>query len=157
MALRQIRYETDELLRKTSREVKEITPSIVTLIDDMIETMESREGVGLAAPQVGILRRIITVDVEEGKNPIALINPEILESSGTQTNSEACLSLPKRSGKVIRPSKIKVKYTNRDGEETVLDAKDLLAVAICHEVDHLNGILYIDKVISMDDPADMED
>ncbi|NLL69882.1 MAG: peptide deformylase [Epulopiscium sp.] len=145
MALRQIRLDSDELLRKRSREVIEINSNILTLIDDMIETMHNADGVGLAAPQVGILKRIIVVDVGEG--PIVLINPQLLEGFGEQTGSEGCLSVPGVFGEVKRPQTVVVSGLNPQGETIKIEAKDLLARAFCHEIDHLDGILFTDKVI----------
>jgi peptide deformylase len=145
MALRQIRKDGDDVLRKKSKIVKEITPSVLTLLDDMVETMYEEEGVGLAAPQVGILKRIVVIDVGDGI--IELINPEIIEEDGEQVGAEGCLSIPGLSGEVKRPEKVKVKALNRNGDEIVLEGEGLLAVAFCHEIDHLNGILFTDKVI----------
>ncbi|MBM7685506.1 peptide deformylase [Defluviitalea raffinosedens] len=145
MALRQIRKDGDEILRKKSKEVKEITPSILTLLDDMAETMYHAEGVGLAAPQVGVLKRIVVIDVGDGI--IELINPEIIEEEGEQIGAEGCLSIPGLSGEVKRPQRVKVKALNRHGEEIILEGEGLLAVAFCHEIDHLNGVLFTDKVI----------
>lgn len=145
MALRQIRKDGDEILRKKSKEVKEITPSILTLLDDMAETMYAADGVGLAASQIGILKRIVVIDVGDGI--IELINPEIIETDGEQVCAEGCLSIPGISGEVKRPERVKVKALNRHGEEIILEGEDLLAVAFCHEIDHLNGVLFTDKVI----------
>lgn len=145
MALRQIRKDGDEVLRKKSKEVKEITKSVLTLLDDMAETMYEAEGVGLAAPQVGILKRIVVIDVGDGI--IELINPEIIEEDGEQTGPEGCLSLPGLTGEVKRPNNVKVKALNRNGEEVILEGEGLLARAFCHEIDHLNGVLFTDKTI----------
>lgn len=145
MAKRKIRLSTDELLRKKSKIVKEITPSVLTLIEDMAETMYAENGVGLAAPQVGILKRIVTIDVGEGL--IELINPEIIETKGSQIGSEGCLSVPGTSAEVERPEYVKVKALNKQGEEIIVEGEELMAVALCHEIDHLEGILYIDKAI----------
>ncbi|HCW03257.1 MAG TPA: peptide deformylase [Clostridium sp.] len=145
MALRNIRTDNDEILRKKSRIVDEVNDRIKVLVKDMIETMYHEEGVGLAAPQVGILKRIAVVDVGEGV--YVFINPEILEENGSCVDLEGCLSLPGRQGKVDRPSKIKVKALNEDGEEFVLEAEGYFARAICHEGDHLNGILFTDKLV----------
>jgi len=145
MALRQIRKDGDEILRKKSKEVKEITPSILTLLDDMAETMYHAEGVGLAAPQVGVLKRIVVIDIGDGI--IELINPEIIEEEGEQIGAEGCLSIPGLSGEVKRPQRVKVKALNRHGEEIILEGEGLLSVAFCHEIDHLNGALFTDKVI----------
>lgn len=144
MAIRQLRYSDDPILRKTSREVKEVTDRMRELMDDMVETMNENDGVGLAAPQVGILRRIIVVD--DGTGPMKLINPEILDESGEQIDVEGCLSVPNRMGEVKRPDKLRVKYMNEDGQENEIEAEGFLARILCHEVDHLNGILFTDKM-----------
>ncbi len=145
MALRQIRIYGDEKLTKVCRPVKEMTPRIQTLIQDMLDTMYNAEGVGLAAPQVGVLRRIIVVDIGEG--PIILINPEILETEGEQTGQEGCLSLPGQAGDVTRPNYVKVKALNQEMEPIIVEGEELLARALCHECDHLDGIMYVEKVI----------
>jgi len=142
MALRKIRIEGDEILRKISRPVEKITPKIKTLISDMIDTMAEANGVGLAAPQVGILKRVIVVDT--GNGPYALVNPEIIEEEGSQEGPEGCLSIPGKSGTVIRPLNVKVKALNDKGEEIIIEAEEFEARALCHEIDHLNGKLYID-------------
>lgn len=150
MALRTVREEGDEILRKVSREVAvdEITgEKIQTLIEDMIETMHHYNGVGLSAVQVGILKRVVVVDVEDG-DIYVLINPKILKAKGEKECDEGCLSFPNQFGKVLRPTEILVEYYNEKGEKVKLKAKDLLAQAICHECDHLEGILFVDKVIS---------
>ncbi len=148
MALRNLVIEGDPLLRKTSRTVDEITPRIIKLLDDMADTMyyEGR-GIGIAAPQVGVLRRVFIVDVGDEHGLIEFINPEILETSGSQIDNEGCLSVPGKTCEVERPRHIKVKALNRNGEEFELEADDLLARCICHENDHLNGILFIDKSV----------
>ncbi len=145
MAIRTIRLKDDEILRKKSRDVKEINERILTLLDDMAETMYNSEGVGLAAPQVGILKKVVTIDIGEGL--LELINPVIIEEKGEKVIEEACLSVPGESGKVLRPEYCKVEALNRNGEKIVIEAKDLLAVAVSHETDHLKGVLYIDKLI----------
>lgn len=145
MAIRKIRLKDDELLRKKSRKVEKITPAIETLVADMAETMYEANGVGLAAPQVGILRRIVVIDV--GDELFEMINPEIIKTEGEQTGSEGCLSLPGESATVTRPQKVTVRYMDLKGDEYELEGEDLLARAICHEVDHLEGILYIDKAL----------
>lgn len=144
MALRNIVQVGDPILRKKSREVGEITERTRILIDDMIETMQDAEGVGLAAPQVGVLKRIFVVDVGEG--PIVLVNPEIVEQSGEQTGTEGCLSVPDRSGEVTRPNYVKIKGLGREGNEVEYEGTELLARAFCHENDHLNGVIYTDHV-----------
>lgn len=133
----------DDVLRKKCRPVDEITPKILTLLDDMAETMHEANGVGLAAPQVGILRRIVIIEVEEG-NLIELINPKIIAYAGEQDGTEGCLSVPGKWGMVKRPMHVTVRATNRHGEEFELTGSELLARAICHELDHLDGKLYID-------------
>ncbi len=145
MALRVIRLEGDPILRKKSRKIEKIDNRIEVLLDDMVETMKEADGVGLAAPQVGILRRAIVVDI--GNGPIKMVNPELLDMRGEAVDTEGCLSVPELAGTVKRPEWIKVKYLNKDGEEVTMEAEGLLARVICHEVDHLDGILYIDKVI----------
>ena len=144
MALREIRVMGDPVLTKVCREVTEVTPKITELIDDMFETMYEANGVGLAAPQVGILKRIVVIDVGEG--PIVLINPKIVETSGEQTGDEGCLSLPGKVGQVTRPMRVVCKALDRDMNEITVTGEGLLARAICHEADHLEGILYKDKV-----------
>lgn len=145
MALRVIRTDEDPLLRKVSKPVKNINERMEVLLDDMAETMYKANGIGLAAPQVGILRRAITVDVGEGL--YKMINPEILQESGSEVDIEGCLSVPNFNGTVERPTDIKVKYTDENGEEKIIEASGLFARCICHEVDHLNGILFTDKYI----------
>ena len=144
MALRQIRIMGDPVLEKKCREVTEVTPRTKELIQDMLETMYDAEGVGLAAPQVGILRRIVVIDIGDG--PIVMINPEIVETSGSQTGSEGCLSLPGQAGTVTRPNYVKVKAYDQDMKEYTLEGTEMLARAICHECDHLDGIMYVSKV-----------
>lgn len=144
MALRQIRIMGDKVLEKKCREVTEVTPRIRELIQDMLETMYDADGVGLAAPQVGILRRIVVIDVGEG--PLVMINPVILETSGSQTGSEGCLSLPGQAGMVTRPNYVKVRAMNENMEEYEAEGTEMLARAICHECDHLDGIMYVSKV-----------
>ncbi len=143
MALRNIVTLGDEVLRKKCRPVSEVTERIQTLVDDMIETMHDANGVGLAAPQVGVMRRIFVVDIGDG--PIVLINPEIIEMSGEQTGEEGCLSLPGKAGTVTRANYVKIKGLDRDGNEQVYEGTELLARAFQHENDHLDGVLYIDK------------
>ena len=144
MALRTIRVQGDPVLEKICKPVKELTPRTKELIEDMLDTMYEAMGVGLAAPQVGILKRIVVIDIGEG--PIVLINPVILETSGEQTGEEGCLSLPGKAGIVTRPNYAKVKALNEDMEEVILEGEGLLARAFCHEIDHLSGHLYVDKV-----------
>ncbi len=147
MALRQIRIMGDEKLEKVCRPVKEMTPKLKQLVQDMLDTMYDAGGVGLAAPQVGILKRIVVIDIGEKRNePLVLVNPEILEQSGEQTGQEGCLSLPGQAGMVTRPSHVKIRAYDENMQEFELEADDLLARAICHEVDHLEGIMYVRHV-----------
>lgn len=146
MALLNIRTDKDPILRKTSRPVIEVTPRILTLLDDMVETMRRANGCGLAAVQVGVLRRVVVIEVEEG-TVYEMINPEIIESEGHQEEAEGCLSLPDRWGVTSRPMRVTVKYLDRKGEERTLTGEGLLARAICHETDHLDGKLFIDVMI----------
>ena len=144
MAIRKIRELGDEVLTKPCKEVTKMTLRTKILINDMLDTMYEAMGVGLAAPQVGILKRIVTIDIGEG--PIVLINPEILETSGEQTGEEGCLSVPGKAGLVTRPNYVKVKALNEDMEEIVLEGEELLARAFCDEIDHLDGKMYVDLV-----------
>ena len=147
MAIRQIRTLGDPVLTKVCRKVEKITPRIRELIDDMLETMYDANGVGLAAPQVGVLRRIVVIDVgSEERDPHILINPEIIETDGSQTGNEGCLSLPGKFGEVTRPNHVKVKALDENMDEFELVGDELLARAICHECDHLDGILYSSKL-----------
>ncbi len=147
MAIRNIRVEGDEVLNKVSRPVKEVNDKILTLIDDMLDTMYEANGVGLAAPQVGILKRIVVIDVSEnGDDPIIMINPVILEASGEQKGSEGCLSVPGKSGVVTRAAYVKVRAQNENMDFYEFEATELLARAVQHELDHLEGVLYTSKV-----------
>lgn len=148
MAKLQIRKVGDDVLRKVCRPVEEITPRILTLLDDMIETMRAANGVGLAAPQVGILRRIAVVETEPGE-VFELINPKIIATAGEEEGAEGCLSVPGRYGLVKRPLHVTVRAMNREGEEFEITVHDFQARAFCHEIDHLDGHLYIDKVTRM--------
>ena len=150
MAKLQIRKLGDEVLRKTCRPVDEITPRILTLLDDMVETMRAADGCGLAAPQVGILRRIVVVEVEPGE-VYELINPKIIAFSGEEEDREGCLSVPGQWGLVKRPVNVTVRALNRHGETVEITGHGLLARCFCHELDHLDGTLYIDKATSMCD------
>ncbi|HBO04270.1 MAG TPA: peptide deformylase [Eubacterium sp.] len=143
MALRNIRILGDEILKKQAKEVTEMTPKIEELIDDMFETMYNANGCGLAAPQVGIRKRIVVIDC--GDQPLVLINPEILETSGEQTGQEGCLSVPGKVGIVTRPNYAKVKALDENMDEIIVEGTELLARCLCHEIDHLNGIMYVDK------------
>lgn len=144
MALRTIRTQGDPILNKKCRNVEEMTPRLQDLITDMLETMYEAYGVGLAAPQVGVLKRIVVIDVGDG--PIILINPLIIESSGEQTGDEGCLSVPGMAGTVTRPNYVKVRALNENMEEFEIEGEELLARAFCHELDHLDGQMYTDLV-----------
>ena len=145
MAIRQIRIQGDEVLEKVCKEIKEITPRTKELIEDMLDTMYEANGVGLAAPQVGILKRLVVIDVT-GDTPYVIINPKIIEADGEQTGYEGCLSLPGKSGMVTRPNHVKIVYKNEKFEDCELEGTELLARAICHELDHLDGHMYTEKV-----------
>lgn len=149
MAIRNIRTEEDAILRKKSRRVENFDERLFELLDDMADTMYNAEGVGLAAVQVGVLRRIVVIDVGDGL--IELINPEITDEEGAQCDLEGCLSLPGKQGYTIRPKTVKVKAQNRDGNWCVYKGSDLKAKAFCHEIDHLDGILYTDKLASQEE------
>jgi len=147
MAIRNIRIlgeDGDEILSKTAKEVIEVTPRIKELIQDMFDTMHEAFGVGLAAPQVGVRKRVVVIEVEEV--PYVLINPVVLEKSGEQTGPEGCLSVPGKSGTVTRPNYVKVKAFNENMEEYIIEGTELLARCLCHEIDHLDGIMYVDKI-----------
>ena len=146
MALREIKhYQRDACLRKKARPVDSIDYKIKLLIEDMADTMYKADGVGLAAPQVGILKRVIVMDV--GGGPIALINPEVISQTGEEEDTEGCLSIPGLRGVVKRPAQVQVKGLNQEGREVVIEGIGLLARALCHEIDHLDGVLFIDKVV----------
>lgn len=147
MALRTIRTKEDEILRKKSKEVKKITPRTLELIDDMLETMYDAEGVGLAAVQVGVLRRVVVIDIGDG--PVILINPEIIDKSEKEyLEVEGCLSVPGEQGFVFRPEEVTVKALDREGEEQIIESKErFFSKAICHELEHLDGILYTDHLV----------
>ncbi len=147
MALRNIRVDDDPILRKNSRPVEKFDDRLRILIEDMFDTMYEANGVGLAGVQVGVLRRVVVIDTGEPDECLVLVNPEILEVSGEQTGAEGCLSLPGRSGIVCRPDTVTVKAQNENGEEYTVTGHGLLARALCHEIDHLSGILYTDKMI----------
>lgn len=155
MALRVIKLDGDPVLRKTSKKIDEVTERIEILLDDMVETMIDANGIGLAAPQVGVLRRAIVVDIGEGI--MKMVNPEIIESDGAVVDVEGCLSIPNKSGTVERPERVKVKYINENNEEKIVEASELLARVVCHEIDHLNGVLYTDKVIEYVELQDLEE
>jgi peptide deformylase len=144
MAIREIRIDDDPILRKKTRKILEINDKIRIIQEDMLETMYENEGVGLAAPQIGILKQIAVIDIGEG--PMTFINPTIIMTDGEEEDEEACLSLPDQSGMVIRPKTVTVEATDIDGTLFQLTCSDLFARAICHEFDHLNGVLFIDRV-----------
>ena len=152
MAIRQIRLYGDEILRKRSREVDEVDDKILELLDDMIDTMHESNGVGLSAVQVGILKRVIVIDLYDGNPPLKLINPVIVKEKGNQEVEEGCLSFPNQYAMVNRPESVVVKALNEKGNEVEIKAKDLLAQALCHEIDHLDGNLFIDIM----EPGTME-
>lgn len=145
MALRTIRMQGDPVLAKKCKEIKEVTPKIRELIEDMLETMYEANGVGLAGPQVGVLKRIVVIDVGDG--PVVMINPAIVESSGEQSGDEGCLSLPGKAGCVTRPNYVKAKFFDENMEEYEIEGTELFARAICHELDHLDGHMYTEKVV----------
>ena len=147
MAIRNLRLEGDEILKKKSREVEIIDEKIQILIDDMIETMHKYNGVGLAAVQVGVLKRVIVIDLYDDKGPIVMINPIIIKTKGEHEMDEGCLSFPNQFAKVMRPEEVVAEYTDRNGKRMRVKAKELLAQAISHEVDHLNGEVFMDKII----------
>ncbi|MDD6428264.1 MAG: peptide deformylase [Lachnospiraceae bacterium] len=144
MALREIRIDGDPVLEKVCKPVKEMTPRLKELVDDMLETMYDANGVGLAAPQVGVLRRIVVIDVGDG--PYVLVNPEIIEKDGEQTGQEGCLSVPGKYGIVTRPMHVRAKALDKDMKEYEIDAEGLFARAVCHELDHLDGKMYTELV-----------
>ena len=144
MALRKIRVYGDEILTKKCREVREMTPRLKELVEDMLETMYQAEGVGLAAPQVGVLKRIVVIDIGEG--PIILVNPKIVEQDGEQEGSEGCLSVPGKAGLVVRPNHVIVEGYDADMNPVTVEGEELLARALCHELDHLDGIVYTSLV-----------
>ena len=147
MAIRNLRYEKDEILRKKSREVEVIDDKIQILIDDMIDTMYKYNGVGLSAVQVGILKRVVVIDIDDGNGVITLINPKIIKTKGEQEVEEGCLSFPNQYAKMIRPKEVVVEAIDRSGKKITIKSKDLLAQAIAHECDHLDGVVFIDKII----------
>ena len=147
MAIRQIRLENDEILRKRSREVEEVDDRIKELLDDMIDTMHKYNGVGLAAPQVGVLKRVIVIDLYDGNEPLKVVNPVILKAKGKQEVEEGCLSFPNKYAKLIRPAEVTVEALDINGKKVKIHAKELLAQALAHEIDHLNGIVFTDLMI----------
>ncbi len=158
MALRTIRKDEDPILRKKSREVSKFDDRLKQLTDDMLETMYDADGIGLAAPQVGILKRLIVIDLYDDNGPGIYVNPQIVEQSGEQYEIEGCLSVVGLRGRVTRPSRVKVNYQDLDGEKRTIEADDLLARAFCHEIDHLEGVLFTDKaeLLSDEELAELE-
>ncbi|MBR1803059.1 MAG: peptide deformylase [Clostridia bacterium] len=147
MAIRIIREEGDEILRKKSKEVDEVNDKIREILDDMVETMHHYNGVGLSAPQIGLLKRLVVIDLYDDKGPIKLVNPKILKQEGEQEVEEGCLSFPNEFAKIIRPAKVTIEALDENGKKIKIKADKLLAQAIAHEVDHLDGILFVDKII----------
>lgn len=147
MAIRVVRENGDEILRKKSREVEKVDDKIREILDDMVETLHKYNGVGLAGPQIGILKRIIVIDLYDDKGPIKLINPVIIKEKGKHEVEEGCLSFPNEYAKVVRPKELTVEALDREGKKFKLKAKDLLAQAVAHEIDHLDGIVFIDRMI----------
>ena len=145
--IREIRLSNDEILRKTSREVETVDDRIKELLDDMVETMHKYNGVGLAGPQVGVLKRVIVIDLYDGEEPLKLVNPKIIKTKGEQEVEEGCLSFPNEYAKMIRPKEVVVEALNEEGKKVKIVGKDLLAQALAHEIDHLNGVLFIDNMI----------
>ena len=147
MAIRNLRFEKDEILKKRSREVEVIDEKIQTLIDDMIETMYKYNGVGLSAVQVGVLKRVVVIDIDDGTGVKILINPKIIKTKGEQEVEEGCLSFPNQYAKMVRPKEVTVEALDRNGKKITIKAKDLLAQAIAHECDHLDGVVFVDKML----------
>lgn len=147
MAIRNIREIGDSVLIKRSKEIKAMNKKLLVLIEDMLDTIYEANGVGLAAPQVGVLKRLVIIDVSgEGNDPLILMNPIIIETDGEQSGDEACLSVPGKVGTVTRPNYVKVKALNENMEEIIVEGTELLARALCHEIDHLDGVLYVERV-----------
>ena len=158
MAIRNIRVIGDEILTKKAREIKSITPRIRQLAEDMLETMYDANGVGLAAPQVGVLRRLVVIDIDDGSGPLVLINPEIISEEGEKQWREGCLSVPGKYGYVNRPEKLTVRALDLDGNRIEVEAEEFLAEAVSHECDHLEGIVYTSKIVGeLHDVGDEED
>ncbi len=147
MAIRNIREDGDEILRKNSRVVENVDDKIREILNDMVETMHKFNGVGLAGPQIGILKRLVVIDLYDDKGPIKLVNPEIIKEKGGKEVEEGCLSFPNKFAKIIRPEEVVVKALDENGKQIKISAKGLLAQALSHEIDHLNGILFVDKII----------
>lgn len=152
MAIRMIRENGDEILRKRAREVEAIDDKIKQILEDMVETMHQFNGVGLAGPQIGILKRLVVIDIYDDNGPIKLVNPRIVEQKGEQEVEEGCLSFPNQYAKLIRPAQVVVEAQNENGEIIRIEAEGLLAQALSHELDHLEGVLFVDKMI----PGTME-
>lgn len=157
MALRKVLKLGEETLRKTARPVETLNKRMIMLLDDMAETMYAEDGVGIAAPQVGVLRRAIAIDVGDENGLIQLINPEIVKAEGEQEKAEGCLSVPGRRGYVLRPEKVSVRGINRAGKPVEIEAEGFLAVAFCHEIDHLDGIIFVDKMTREVSDEEMEE
>jgi peptide deformylase len=147
MAIREVRTSEDEILRKISRKVENVDEKIRELLDDMLETMHKYNGVGLAGPQVGVLKRVVVIDLYDGKPALKLVNPEIVKEKGEQEVEEGCLSFPNEYAKVIRPKEITINALDENGKKIKIVGKDLLAQAISHEIDHLDGVLFVDKML----------
>ena len=147
MAIRIIREDGDEILRKKARQVEEVNDKIREILEDMVETMHQFNGVGLAGPQIGILKRLVVIDLYDDNGPIKLVNPKIIKQEGKQEVEEGCLSFPNQFAKIIRPAKVTIEALNEKGEKIKIKSEGLLAQAISHELDHLDGILFVDKII----------
>lgn len=147
MATRMLRFENDEILRKKSRDVEKIDEKIQTLIDDMIETMRKYNGVGLSAVQIGVLKKVVVIDIDDGTGVKVLINPKIIKTKGEHEVEEGCLSFPNQYAKLMRPKEVIAEALDRDGKKITIKAKDLLAQAIAHELDHLDGVVFKDKML----------
>lgn len=147
MAIRMIRENGDEILRKKTREVETVDDKIREILEDMLETMHQYNGVGLAGPQIGILKRLVVIDLYDDNPPFKLVNPKIIEQKGEQEVEEGCLSFPNQYGKIVRPAKVIVEALNEKGEKIRIEAEGLLAQALSHELDHLDGVLFVDKII----------
>lgn len=147
MAIRIIRENGDEILRKKAKEVEKVDDKIREILDDMVETMHQFNGVGLAGPQIGLLKRLIVIDLYDDEGPIKLVNPKMIKQEGEQEVEEGCLSFPNQFAKIIRPAKVTIEALNENGEKIKIKAEGLLAQAISHELDHLDGILFVDKII----------
>lgn len=147
MAIRVVRENGDEILRKKSRIVEKVDDKIIELIEDMLDTMHKYNGVGLAAPQVGVLKRVVVIDLYDGNEPLKLVNPIIVKTKGKQEVEEGCLSFPNQYAKMIRPEEVTAEALNEKGEKIKIKAKGLLAQALCHEIEHLDGILFVDNMI----------